>query len=103
MTIKRLWQTIRLWSLRRSKDRVEYLKKNHIFGQIGENVTIMDRRIPLYANLIRIHNNVHIASNVLFVTHDITHLMLNQKFIDRRYLETNYGQCIYWLKCYDFK
>lgn len=88
MTIKRLWQTIRLWSLRRSKDRVEYLKKNHIFGQIRENVTIMDRRIPLYANLIRIHNNVHIASNVLFVTHDITHLMLNQKFIDRRYLET---------------
>ena len=65
--------------MRSSKDRVNYLKKNHIFGAIGENVTIMDRRVPLYANLIRIHNNVRIASNVYFITHDITHFMLNQK------------------------
>lgn len=77
MTRKRLWQTICMWSKIRSTDRVAYLKKNHIFGEIGENVTIMDRKIPLYAKLIRIHNNVRLASNVTFATHDITHLMLN--------------------------
>lgn len=38
----------------------------------------MDRKIPLYANLIRLGNNVHLASNVTFVTHDITHKMLNR-------------------------
>lgn len=64
--------------MRSSVNRVKYLRDKHIFGAIGENVTIMDRKVPLYANLIRIHNNVRIASNVTFATHDITHLMVNK-------------------------
>ncbi len=78
MTWKRLWQTIRLWSMKSSIKRVGYLRKHRIFDSIGENVTIMDRKIPLYAKLIRIHDNVRIASNVTFATHDITHIMLNK-------------------------
>jgi acetyltransferase-like isoleucine patch superfamily enzyme len=78
MTGKRLWQTIRLWSMMSSVKRVNYLRKNHIFGEIGKNVTIMDRKIPLYAKLIRVHNNVRIASNVTFATHDVTHLVLKK-------------------------
>ena len=78
MTGKRLWQTIRLWSMMSSVKRVKFLRKKKIFGEIGENVTIMDRKIPLYAKLIRIHNNVRIASNVTFATHDITHFVLNK-------------------------
>ena len=77
MTGKRLWQTLRLWSMMSSAKRVRYLRKNHVFGAIGENVTIMDRKVPLYAKLIRIHNNVRLASNVTFATHDITHFVLN--------------------------
>lgn len=79
MTLKRLWQTVRLWTIKSSKDRVAYLKKNNVFGLIGDNATIMDRRVPLYANLIRIHDNVRITSHVMFVTHDITYLMLNSQ------------------------
>lgn len=78
MTRKRLWQTIRMWSMMSSVKRVNYLRKHRIFGEIGENVTIMDRSIPLYAKLIRIHNNVRIASHVTFATHDITHFVLNK-------------------------
>ncbi len=78
MTGKRLWQTLRLWSMKSSVKRVNYLRRKHIFGEIGENVTIMDRRIPLYARLIRIHNNVRLASNVTFATHDITHFVLRK-------------------------
>ena len=78
MTKKRLWQTIRLWTMMSSKSRVDYLRKKNIFGHIGNDVTIMDRKVPLYAKLIKIHNNVRIASNVSFVTHDITHVMLNK-------------------------
>ena len=78
MNRKRLWQTIRLWSMISSVKRVNYLRKHQIFGEIGENVTIMDRKIPLYAKLIKIHNNVRIASNVTFATHDVTHFVLNK-------------------------
>ena len=41
------------------------------------NCTIQKRKVPLYANLIRLGNNVHIASNVSFQTHDVSHLVLN--------------------------
>lgn len=88
MTGKRLWQTLRLWSMMRSTKRVAYLRNKRIFGHIGENVTIMDRKIPLYANLIRIHNNVKIASHVTFATHDITHAMLNKMEGKTERLET---------------
>lgn len=88
MTRKRLWQTFRLWTMIKSPARVNYLRKNKIFGHIGENVTIMDRKVPLYANLIRIHDNVRIASNVTFVTHDVTHKMLNTMIGEDKYEET---------------
>ena len=78
MTRKRLLQTIRLYMIRRRKKREEFFRKNHIFGEMGENVTVTDRRIPLYPQLIRIHNNVKLASNVTFATHDITHSMMNK-------------------------
>lgn len=90
MTRKRLWQTIRLWTMMSSVKRVNYLRKNKVFGEIGENVTIMDRKVPLYARLIRIHNNVRIASNVTFATHDITHLVLN-KMVNNKAREIRLG------------
>ena len=77
MTKKRLWQTLRLWTISSGCGRAEYLRKNKIFAHVGENCTVMDRRIPLYANLIKLGNNVHLASKVTFVTHDITHKMIN--------------------------
>lgn len=77
MTFKRLWQTFRLYTIRGSAARVEYIKKQHVYGAIGENCTIEKRKVPLYANLIKLGNNVHIASNVSFLTHDITYQVLN--------------------------
>lgn len=77
MTLKRLWQSFRLFTIHGSKARTEYIRKQHVYGAIGENCTIQKRKVPLYANLIRIGNNVHIASNVSFLTHDVTHLVLN--------------------------
>lgn len=77
MEINRLKHTIRLWLTLGSSKRTAYLKKNHVFAALGERCSIMDRKVPLYANLIRIGDNVHIASKVDFVTHDIAHVMLN--------------------------
>lgn len=77
MTFKRLWQSFRLFTIRGSAARVEYIRKQHVYGAIGDNCTIQKRKVPLYANLIRLGNNVHIASNVSFLTHDVSYLVLN--------------------------
>lgn len=77
MTFKRLWHTFRLYTIRESNKRTEYIRKQHVYGAIGENCTIQKRKVPLYANLIRLGNNVHIASNVSFLTHDVSYRVLN--------------------------
>lgn len=78
MKLKRLWQTFRLYTIRGGAARVDYIRRQHVYGAIGSNCMIQKRKVPLYANLIRLGNNVHIASNVSFVTHDVTHSMLNR-------------------------
>lgn len=40
----------------------------------------MPRKVPLYPKLIKFGNNVRVASNVSFVTHDDIHNMLNKKY-----------------------
>ncbi len=77
MTFERLWQSFRLFIIRSSAARTEYIRKQHVYGAIGDNCTIQKRKVPLYANLIRLGNNVHIASNVSFLTHDVSHMVLN--------------------------
>lgn len=74
---KRLLQTLRMYLTLSPSKRTKYLKKKQVFYNLGENCSIMDRKIPLYAKLISIGDNVHIASNVSFITHDITHRVIN--------------------------
>ncbi len=74
---ERMWQTLRLCTILSSTNRTKYLKSKHIFGAIGEDCNVMSRTVPLYAKLIRLGNNVRLASRVSFVTHDVTHVMLN--------------------------
>lgn len=62
------------------------MKDKNIFASLGEHCSIIDRKILLYANLIKIGNNIHIASNVSFITHDIIHVMpdgITPKFRER--------------------
>lgn len=74
---KRLWQTLRLFTILEPVKRTEYMRRNHIFASLGDNCSIEDRIIPLYAKCIRIGNNVRLASHVLFVTHDVSHFVVN--------------------------
>ena len=62
-----------------SGKRVEYLKKNNVFGHIGEKSIWRDCLVPLYADRIYIGNNVRCGSQVLFITHDVIHDMLNNR------------------------
>jgi len=74
---KRLWQTLRMFSILEPVKRTDYLRKNRIFASLGENCSIEDRIVPLYAKCIRIGNNVRLASHVLLITHDVSHFVLN--------------------------
>ena len=77
MTIKRLFHTAMMALQRGGTRRGAYIRKNHLMHAVGQNVSIQSRKLPLYPELISIHNNVHIASRVSFITHDVTHRMLN--------------------------
>lgn len=74
---KRMWHTLRLYTILSASKRTQYYKNKNIFHSMGNNCLIMDRKVPLYAKLISLGNNVRLASDVHFVTHDITHSMLN--------------------------
>lgn len=68
---------LRLYTISSPMKRAEYLKKHGIFHSMGERVMITSRKIPLYSKLICIGNNVWVASGVEFISHDVTHYMLN--------------------------
>ena len=58
--------------------RTNYAKRKNIYGSMGENVAIQSRIVPLYSELIRFHNNIVIARNVDFCTHDVIHSVLRK-------------------------
>jgi acetyltransferase-like isoleucine patch superfamily enzyme len=87
MKIKRLWWIIRLSLTRGGRKRAEYAKRKGIYGEIGNNVTIQSRTIPIYSELIKFHNNIAIARNVDFCTHDIIHTVLNRMHGEFKYRE----------------
>lgn len=76
-TIYRMWHTIRLWMIPSSAKRAKYIKEHGIFHEIGSGCTIMERKVPLYPNLISIGNNVHLASKVFLIPHDAIHLCMD--------------------------
>lgn len=75
----RIRNTIGLHLCSTATKRAAYIKKYDIFYHMGDNCMAMFRKIPLYPKLISFGNNVWIASDVLFVPHDVIHRMLNNK------------------------
>ncbi len=63
------------------------IRKYHLYGSVGDNCYIQKRKIPLYSELIYLHNNICVGSNVGFVVHDASHIMLNRKYGDNRFVE----------------
>ena len=57
--------------------RTNWLKKKNIFYHMGENCYYHTRDIPSEPYLLSIHNNVRIAANVRFITHDTISLVVD--------------------------
>ena len=93
MEIKRLALQIAVCFIPKYKKRAEFLNRHHVFHECGENVRIQARKIPLYANLISFHNNISVASNVTFLTHDVMHTVFRTKTGEPASFQENIG-CI---------
>lgn len=62
--------------------RAEFLKKRHYFKTQGEHCYLQPWNYGTEPNLISFGNNVHLASNVSFINHDISVFMF-------RYMDPN--------------
>lgn len=71
------WSMILILRRGGGRSTAEFIRKHHLYGMVGENCMIMKKKLPLYSNLVYLHDNVWVASNVGFVTHDVIHSMLN--------------------------
>lgn len=72
----RLWQSVCMTFLS-SVHKKHYSENNKIFALYGNHVTYQPKVIPLYPQLIKLHDNVVVGRNVEFVTHDVIHVGLN--------------------------
>lgn len=63
--------------INKAEKRTKLLRKKRVFAMMGENIHFQPRKLPSDPELIKLHNNVYIASNVTFVNHDIIHKMFN--------------------------
>ena len=87
MDIFRLKHTIGLFFCLDGKKRAQYIRKHNVFKYMGENCDFMPRIVPLYPKLIKLHDNVSIASGVTFITHDFSFSILNKKYSKNLILE----------------
>ena len=78
MKTKRFIHSIALKFLRNGWKRAAYLKKHHILGGIGENCYFGPTKVPLYPELIKLHNNVIVHRRALFVPHDMVNSFLKR-------------------------
>lgn len=58
--------------------RSEWLVKHSFLYSIGDNVHWQPRKLPADPKFIKLHNNISIASDVTFITHDIIHFVFNK-------------------------
>lgn len=77
---KKQLKRIRVYFIFDAYKRTRYLVKHKIFKSVGENFFFQPRKIPSDPELIKFHDNVVVTSDVVFMTHDITNLMLNSMY-----------------------
>lgn len=83
--LKRIKATIGNYLHHGGYDRAEYLKKSNYFASMGERCYWYPKQLPSDPECIILHNNVNIATDVYFCTHDVIHHMLNNvdNFVSR--------------------
>lgn len=66
-----------MYAIPSAKKRTNWLKKKNVFYNMGNDCYYHTRDIPAEPYLLSIHNNVRIAANVRFITHDTISLVID--------------------------
>ena len=74
---KKQLKRLRISLIFESKRRTKYIVNHNLFHSVGKNFFFQPRVIPADPELISFHDNVCVASNVTFITHDVSNLMLD--------------------------
>lgn len=74
---RKLWIMLRLSITNSGSRKAEYLRSLKTFKSFGENCFWYSRVIPGDMELISVGNNVKVATEVYFCTHDVLHNMFN--------------------------
>ena len=53
------------------RNRVKWLRKHNVFGYLGKGVLFQPRILPNNPKLLKLHDNVKVASGVIFYEHDV--------------------------------
>ena len=76
--LRKLWLIFQITVFHPGIYAGKYLKASGIFGEFGDDCAWHTKNLPSEPELIKIHNNVHVAANVRFITHDVICDMFNR-------------------------
>ena len=77
MKIQTKLHKLRLLLLQDGVKRANYIRKNKLFFRMGDHCYWHPYNIPNEGYLMNVHNNVSVAANVTFLTHDVMERMFN--------------------------
>ena len=78
MRAKRLIHTLALLLLRNGRQRAAYLKRHHVLGAIGENCYWGPAFVPVYPELVKLHDNIVVHGKARLVPHDMINVFLKR-------------------------
>lgn len=88
---KNMIRKVYFFALRNGNSRANYLRKINVLYGLGENVYYHSRIFPSDPKLLKIGNNVSIATNVRFLGHDRIDILLSGMY-EKEY--TKWFDCI---------
>lgn len=82
MTFKRMYHSVRMLLSRGDYRKARYLKKHNLLGGMGDNCKWGPWLLPLYPELIVLHNNVCVHKTCHILTHDMIDAFLKRAMPD---------------------
>ena len=78
MRKERLIHSLHMLTMRSVRKRTAYMREHNILGQMGEDCVWGPWLVPLYPELIKLHNNVRVHKTAKIVTHDVVNDFLKK-------------------------
>lgn len=90
---RRYWRQMRMLTIRDGWKKCQYIKKHHIFAEVGEDCYFQSNILPAEPFLVYLHNNVAISAGVRLITHSALNTVFNHEDRTDKYL-CRYGKIV---------